>query len=321
MAGDRRFISVHLITDGKAGHRHMGLGVLKRLDGGKETLWTQSWWFTFAKGWKPQFPISEVDAVIFVGARTMPLVLGFRKTPVVCVALTRPVSLLTPFFSLICLPRHDFRSAPESPFFPLRIAPSFYTLSELEKESSLFLLKKRISPEKKRICILIGGNTKTFRLSYEPLHLMFTKILRWKKESGYEILCTTSRRTPPEIEERIEKEFAPKFEDWVPALKSGENPVPAYLGLAHKAVVTEDSFLMVSEALSAGKDLWILRLGLKRKMTRSYQLLAEEEGVFWAFPEEGESFLKREKKQNIIDEAERIAEKIRCLVRQSSSSF
>ncbi|MFN4182397.1 MAG: ELM1/GtrOC1 family putative glycosyltransferase, partial [bacterium] len=139
--------------------------------------------------------------------------------------------------------------------------------------------------------------------------------------SGYEILCTTSRRTPLEIEERIEKEFASEFEAWVPARKSGENPVPAFLGLAQKTVVTEDSFLMVSEALSAGKDLWILRLGLKRKMIRSYQLLAREEEVFWAAPEEGESFLRREKKQNAIDEAGRIAEKIRSLVRKSPSSF
>ncbi|MFN4182604.1 MAG: hypothetical protein ACK4G3_05320, partial [bacterium] len=132
MAGDRGSISVHLITDGKAGHRHMGLGVLKRLDGGKETIWTQPLWLSFAKGWKPRIPVSGLDAVIFVGARTMPLVLGYRKSPVVCVALTRPMSMLFPFFSLICLPRHDFRTTPDPPFFSLRIAPSFYTLSELE---------------------------------------------------------------------------------------------------------------------------------------------------------------------------------------------
>ncbi len=321
MAGDRGILKVHLITDGKAGHKHMAQAVAKRLNEAEEHIWNFPWWISLLRSFSPLIPRHQVDVLIFAGARTLPLALGYRNAPGVRVALSRPFGLPSSLFSLICLPRHDFRRPPKPPYFPLRIAPSLYTPSEVKSEAFFYQRKNSLPPDRPRLCILIGGHTKKFRFPDHPILQMLQKVIQWKKQSGYGILCTTSRRTPQEVEERIEKEFAREFEDWVPALRTGENPVSAYLGMSKKAIVTEDSFLMVSEALSAGVDLWILRLGMKRKMIRSYQLLSEEEGAFWAYPEEAETFLNRQAQPVPIDEASRISDEIHRLLESPPSNL
>jgi len=77
-------------------------------------------------------------------------------------------------------------------------------------------------------------------------------------------LITTSRRTDPVIDQKIKAKFArhPCCKLLVIANESNwEGVTYGMLACSETAIVTEDSVSMTSEALSAGKPVWVLRLG------------------------------------------------------------
>jgi mitochondrial fission protein ELM1 len=98
-----------------------------------------------------------------------------------------------------------------------------------------------------RVAVIIGGNSKSFRLEAEPLRQALEVVFR--TFPGSEFLLTTSRRTPPEIEEMVQQ-FP--FDQAIIYSKRPVNPIPDFLSLSDHVFLTGDSSSMVSEAVSFG---------------------------------------------------------------------
>ena len=128
------------------------------------------------------------------------------------------------------------------------------------------LSQKVSSSQRSKIGLLIGGNS--------PLHNMSKKVAtRWidfliqlVKSRKWQVLLSTSRRTPKVIEEYIADIVKDRNDDFPINLFSHQTPSSSQFKFEHilansdLLLVTEDSFSMVCEACSSGKPVVILEV-------------------------------------------------------------
>ena len=128
------------------------------------------------------------------------------------------------------------------------------------------LSQKVLSSQRSKIGLLIGGNS--------PLHNMSKKVAtRWidfliqlVKSRKWQVLLSTSRRTPKVIEEYIADIVKDRNDDFPINLFSHQTPSSSQFKFEHilansdLLLVTEDSFSMVCEACSSGKPVVILEV-------------------------------------------------------------
>jgi hypothetical protein len=124
--------------------------------------------------------------------------------------------------------------------------------------------KKPRLPEK-TLAVLVGGPNRAFRLGRADGRDL-AAALRALADGGARLLITTSRRTPPEAADALErgvKDRARLF--WRADCDSpADNPYPRMLAEADAVLVTEDSVNMASEAASAGLPVLVAPLRRRR---------------------------------------------------------
>ncbi len=99
-----------------------------------------------------------------------------------------------------------------------------------------------------RTALLVGGPTAHAPWAAEDMVRVFGQLAAQMRSEGGSLLATTSRRTPPELAERLRATFAD-----VPNVIWGDggdgvNPYAGLLGWAHRVVVSPDSVNLLSEA-------------------------------------------------------------------------
>ena len=148
------------------------------------------------------------------------------------------------------------------------------TLNEEAAKLKRFLdLKNEALKKKVRIGVLVGGETRDYFISRNTGIALIQQIKRLCQELDAEVLWSTSRRTPRNIEKMIAGAFEndPACRLMALASTNTENPVPGILGLSDIIVVTEESTSMVSEAASSGKTVAVVRID------RHYKKLLKQE--------------------------------------------
>ncbi len=119
------------------------------------------------------------------------------------------------------------------------------------------------------IGLLIGGDTKNFRLTPDSLFEAVKQIKLFAEISGAKILVTTSRRTSSEAEKLIKCEF----KDFSPCkllVIANEKNIPQAVGgilaLSSMVITSAESISMISEAVSSKKYVLVLDSeGLSKK--------------------------------------------------------
>ena len=198
--------------------------------------------------------------LIAAGSRTAPYllavsrILGCRSA-----VLMTPKYLGTAPFTFGIIPSHDFMEERANELVTLG-APNRINRDEI-KGAGDALLKDFPSCGDRRWAILIGGENSTFRIPPAWVDRALMPILERAQEEKVEIYLATSRRTRRETEQAIQQ-LCKKYSNvrlvWL-ASEHKENPVPSLLGLAERVFCTEDSISMVSESLTAGKPVTLLR--------------------------------------------------------------
>jgi mitochondrial fission protein ELM1 len=131
--------------------------------------------------------------------------------------------------------------------------------------------------------LLVGGQTKPFRLDTEVTDQLLAQVTRLLAESGGTLYVSTSRRTPPAVVERLRHGLpagAP-FYGWTPA--SQDNPYLGLLGLADRFIVTGDSVSMLVEVARLGKPLAIFPLPVQRNGWQRWRQTV----LHWLTPDSG----------------------------------
>lgn len=131
----------------------------------------------------------------------------------------------------------------------------------------------KFSKDEHYIGVVIGGPNQVFSMSIQELKPLFDFLLSL---DDIEIVVTTSRRTPPEIEEWL-KGLPIRF-----LLLYSEdkfNPIPSFLHHCKNIIITSDSTSMISEAvISGGTSVEILMLR-SHKESKFHKLIHTLEGL------------------------------------------
>ena len=189
-------------------------------------------------------PGSAYDAVVAAGSETY---YGAKRLgrlldcPTIAILAPRGYRL---DFSAVVVPEHDrFVSAPNVIRVPVNLCRSdsaFFTCAAAA-------FAERHTQHRPAVGFVIGGDNRVFHFSSERLESRIREVMA--QSQGREFWVTTSRRTGPEIESMLERL---PFEYRLLYSTDSYNPVPAFIALCERLVVTADSTSMISEAVCYG---------------------------------------------------------------------
>lgn len=194
------------------------------------------------------------EIVLSAGRRSFPVASTIRR---LSGGQTKIVQLMNPGkweekkCDLLILPEHD-QHVPAPNIMQVLGTPHRVTEKKLadEKKHWLPILKKYPAP---RLGLIIGGATKDHPFTLQAAQKLVDEVKKIKAES---LLVTTSRRTPKEVVDLLQKQLPePKF-----FYKFGdktENPYFGLLSMSDKIVVTGDSMSMCSECCATAVPVFI----------------------------------------------------------------
>ncbi len=155
-------------------------------------------------------------------------------------------------FDLIAVPQHD-RLVPQANVLATLGAPTRVTAARLAEAAEAWRARLEYLP-RPRIALLVGGSAGKRKFDAAMAADLGRRASALAQ--GGSLMVTTSRRTDDAAAEALVAAITGPFylHRWNSA---GENPYYALLGLADAAIVTGESVSMASEAVAAGKPLFI----------------------------------------------------------------
>jgi uncharacterized protein len=185
------------------------------------------------------------------------------------VVMMRPSAVPLDIFDLIVLPEHDRRPGLPNNVVFTPVALSYF--DESRRNAADEIIEQRFGKKVlfgNPLALIIGGTSPYFVMNKESILELTRSCWAWSTRNKHGLFVTTSRRTPPEVEDILAAEFMGEGFDnvhFVWGRKDTFNPLPALLPRASAAVVTEDSVSMISEAILQGHRPIVVRLTQKRQ--------------------------------------------------------
>jgi hypothetical protein len=227
----------------------------------------------------------EAYSDILIGEKGILFLAAGSSADPFCLALSRLLGgcsavLMTPNFlgtqpfDFAIVPEHDHPAPADNIFITLG-APNHIYVPDLKAEAEKLFAPIEPLP-KKVIALLLGGSDANYELTPVWVQTILPALRDAAEKEGAALLVTTSRRTGKEADIAVESVLAssPSTRYLLLASQSADNPVLAMLGAATHVLVTEDSVSMVSEAVTAGFRVGLLRVGRKQNpLAKSRNLL------------------------------------------------
>lgn len=212
------------------------------------------------------------DLIIAAGRRAIAAVRYIRNMsdkPVYCAFLQDP-KCSGRDFDLIAAPRHDQLHGTNviaSVGAANKITPE---LLASEKETFSELFSPLPAP---RVGILIGGNSKTHRMTTDICLKLAGQIQDIHRQHGCGLMITASRRTGERNKHILQRELS-KLSGCFFWDGQGDNPYLGILAWADHLLVTEDSVSMLCDAGTTGTPTYRIALeGRSKKFDRLYRHL------------------------------------------------
>ncbi|MFH1406664.1 MAG: ELM1/GtrOC1 family putative glycosyltransferase [Candidatus Omnitrophota bacterium] len=229
------------------------------------------------------------DFIISAGSYLAPVnVILSKETAAKNIMIMRPSVLGLRKFSLVIAPRHDGLKQRRN-VAVTRLSPARFDRDKM-KRAAEDLKKEFKLNERPKIGFFLGGDADSYRLAPYIVKEITARLKDAAVRFGNEILATTSRRTSKELEGIVEKAFNGVSFVKVLVLANKNNRkdiVSAMLGLCDVAVISTDSFSMISEALNAGVRVIVYGdLNSRAKYARIARGLVKDGLVEFATPVE-----------------------------------
>ncbi len=191
-----------------------------------------------------EMPPGEYDAVVCTGSTAFypaKVIAAARGLPVCAILFPRGYRL---DFDCILAPAFD-NPPRRANIIPLPVNLTAVNREFYERETAAFL--QRHTPAKPAAAVIIGGPNAYAALSADAMKEQLDALFR--ATGGMERWVTTSRRTPPEVEELVDRY---PFDYKLIFSREKFNPIPAFVSLCDTLFVTADSTGMLSEAVTHG---------------------------------------------------------------------
>jgi mitochondrial fission protein ELM1 len=202
------------------------------------------------------------DIIISAGASTSAVNYFLSKeNQAKSVVLMRPGYLSLKKFDLVVMPRHDRppqRSNVVVTEGALNLIDAEYLNQKAAGLKQSGLLKG--APVNPCVGVLIGGDSKKFSITPE----VTSDLSREIKKLNADILISTSRRSPLEVEEVVKNEFSDYARCKLLVIANQNNhpdAVGGILGLSKVIIVSPESISMISEAVCANKYVVVFKTG------------------------------------------------------------
>ncbi len=204
---------------------------------------------------------SNTDYILSCGSQSAPVsFILSRLSSLKSVHILRPGILSWRWFSLIVLPEHDkvLHNGSRPPMVTTKVALNLITPEYLKaQQEKLFLHYSHLRNNvRSKIGVLLGGNTKGVVFDVNQIRLLVRQLKDAAEHYNMDLLVTTSRRTPPEVDQMIIKELRNLSRCPLLIIPNETNIPEAVGGILASSdilIVSGESISMVSEALSSGK--------------------------------------------------------------------
>jgi lauroyl/myristoyl acyltransferase len=196
--------------------------------------------------------------------------------------IMRPSFLSTRRFDLVVMNRHDHPPKRKNIVVTdgaLNLVNEEYLKSEGQR------LKTRAKLTKDFVLgLLIGGDTKNFKLGVDIIKSLIVQVKESLEKLDGELLVTTSRRTPLEVERLLKEEFK-DYPRCKLLIIANENNIPEAVGgilaLSRIIITSAESISMISEALSSRKYVLVFHPhSLSRKHERFLGYFAKNKYLY-----------------------------------------
>ncbi|MDP8266126.1 MAG: ELM1/GtrOC1 family putative glycosyltransferase [Candidatus Aceula meridiana] len=192
------------------------------------------------------------------------------------IVIQRPGALGMNRFDLAILPEHDrgYSSGKRKNVVFTKLAPNLINPQYLKNQTQTLLAKFTNLKAKKKLSIgiLLGGESKNHTITYSQAVELVRQLKNTAQALDMRILLTTSRRTPKDVDEILERELKsyPPCELFINAKHNNvPEAVGGILGLCDIIIASSDSISMVSEAVSSGKKVIVFLAQQKNKKIKT----------------------------------------------------
>lgn len=201
-----------------------------------------------------------------------PSILGFKK------------------FDMLVIPAHDGVKRGEG-----RVITTDTTLNLIDEEYLEESAKSlgKITKDRKKIGVLLGGDNAHFTLSEGTLRKLLSGVVSAAEKLDADILFTTSRRTPAFAEKILKASLKPQKRCKLLVIANEKNipyAVGGILGSSDVVVVSGESASMVSEAVASQKKVIVFGLDKKKRKASKFEKMLknmEKKGFIVTAPAEG----------------------------------
>ncbi|MGE5197677.1 MAG: ELM1/GtrOC1 family putative glycosyltransferase [Deltaproteobacteria bacterium] len=205
------------------------------------------------------------------------------------VVVMRPSYLSTSRFDLVIMPLHDNPARRKNVLVTegaLNLIDESYLRDQAEK-----LRRSNDGKGFPDLCIglLLGGDTKEFRLEKDDVSEIIGQIKSSAETFHAGVLVTTSRRTSAEIGGLVKGEF----KDFPPCgflvIAAENNPdyaVGGILALSSVVIISPESISMISEAASSGKYVIVFRAAMDKRHEEFLGYMADKKYIYLCRPDE-----------------------------------
>ena len=233
-------------------------------------------WCVDASTFKALINIQDADVVLSTGSSVAAINLLLAKIlNAKTVTCGRPSPIGIRNFDLAILPMLTWNSAKNRRNVCKTIGvPNPISVDTLNNTRSSIIQSLKLN-YCQRIGILLGGTDRHETITIEDASQLFEICNLVAKQLDVEIFVTTSRRTPSDVATYLKSMF--ESADWCPLFVEPDipseldDPYQSILSICDVLIVSSDSFSMVCEAASSGRQVIVLSLTqIKQRQPKRY---------------------------------------------------
>lgn len=208
------------------------------------------------------------------------------------VVIMRPPAYLSiKRFDLIVAPLHDAVRKTKN-VIQTQGALNLVTDQYLKRETEALLKVAGLSSvlkDQTNIGLLLGGNSKDFKLDKETIKNIIAQLKKFADESKPNLLVSTSRRTPVEVEVLLKNNFSGYELCKLLIIANEKNyleVVGGILGLSKIVIISPESISMISEAASSGRSVIVFDVKVSPKHRKFLNYLSKNKYIYLVKPNE-----------------------------------